>query len=145
MVNSFIVFNFQCFLIFYLRLYNSFLQTMSLPAAPLAAPSSITPQFQSHLQELFVGTRNTTQALDALRAQLSALSTTRARDRGATPQRNSVPDSSSPTPQPQPDDSPLKSLVDQVEHGIGEAEVRVRANLQYYALNHCSAEYMNLI
>lgn len=98
---------------------------MSAPSAPPAAPATITPQVQSHFQELLVGTRNATQTLDALRAQLSAISTARARERGSTPQRGSTPDASlSPTPQPQSDDSPLKLLVDEVEHGIGEAEVR---------------------
>ena len=98
---------------------------MSAPTAAPAVPPAITPPVHSHFQELLVGTRNATQALDALRAQLSALSTSRARERGATPQRGSTPDASSPAPQPQSDDSPLKLLVDQVEYGIGEAEVTI--------------------
>lgn len=108
---------------------------MSAPSAPPAAPATLTPQVQSHFQELLVGTRNATQTLDALRAQLSAISTARARERGSTPQRGSTPDASlSPTPQPQSDDSPLKLLVDEVEHGIGEAEVRIALYSMFTAL-----------
>ena len=84
-----------------------------------------------------MGTRNATQALDALHAQLSALSTSRARERGATPLRGSTPDASSPAPQPQSNDSPLKLLVDQVEYGIGEAEVSICTKFfayEYYCL-----------